>query len=207
MTAPRRRWPLAACVLTTAMLASAPAWLGANETGKPAGDSHGKPTAAASAAEKPASGHDKPAADQGGEDAVQELMRKRIGSQGIEPTQRKSAEQTPVIDPRILGPAPGGNMPKLRREGEFVVSRRGRLVRAQGAAGQLFVFDSDDKTASDPPMFIMPCQLLESMEELTKERGDAVVFVVTGQVYTYRGANYLLPSIMKLAVDKGNLTP
>ena len=52
-------------------------------------------------------------------------------------------------------------------------------------------------------MIMMPCQLLESMEKLISERGDRVVFNTSGQVFVYKGANYLLPSIMREDYDRG----
>ena len=108
-------------------------------------------------------------------------------------------------DPRVLGTAPGLSQPKLLREGEFVVSRRGRLERSSNTGTSLFVFDADDADSPEHPMGLMPCQLLQSMESLVAERGEKIVFIISGQVFTYRGANYLLPTTMKLAVDKGNL--
>jgi len=107
-------------------------------------------------------------------------------------------------DPRIIGIAPGGSAPKLRREGEFVLSRRGRLIRAEG--GQLlFSFDADSDKSEEAPMFLMPCRLLENMEEMSQEHGDRTVFILSGQVFVYRGANYLLPTMMKPSIDRGNL--
>jgi hypothetical protein len=44
------------------------------------------------------------------------------------------------------------------------------------------------------------------MEDTVDRRGDTTVFILSGQVHTYRGANYLLPTMMKVAVDTGNLT-
>ncbi len=106
-------------------------------------------------------------------------------------------------DPRIIGIAPGSGTPKLRREGEFVLNRRGRLVRESGQS--LFAFDADTDKAGEAPMMLVPCRVLQNMEELTQEHGSDVIFIVTGQVFTYRGANHLLPVTMKLSIDKGNL--
>ena len=106
-------------------------------------------------------------------------------------------------DPRIIGIAPGSATPKLRREGEFVLNRRGRLVREGGQS--LFAFDADTDKAAEAPMMLVPCRVLQNMEELAQEHGSDVVFLVTGQVFTYRGANHLLPTTMKLSIDKGNL--
>jgi len=109
------------------------------------------------------------------------------------------------IDQAILGIAPEQPLPPLKREGEFLVGRRGRLVRSVEGKSLLFVFDADSAKAPELPMVVQPCRLRESMENLIVERGDSVVFIVSGQVHTYRGANYLLPTMMKLAVDQGNL--
>ncbi len=109
------------------------------------------------------------------------------------------------VDPRVLGVAPGSERPKLRREGEFIVDRRGRIVQATNGRQMLFVFEADSSTAPEPPMVMTPCQMLQNMEDIVRERGDNVVFVLSGQVLVYRGVNYMLPVMMKMAIDRGNL--
>lgn len=111
----------------------------------------------------------------------------------------------PTVDPRIVGMAPDMPQPKLRREGEFIPLRRGRIVRSPNASQMMFVFDADSPQAPEVPMFIMPCKILESMENIIAQQGDKVVFRLAGQVFTYRGANYLLPTVMKQASNRGNL--
>lgn len=105
----------------------------------------------------------------------------------------------------VLGVAPGQEQPKLRREGEFVVNRRGRVVPSPNGRDTLFAFEADSDTASEPPMVLSPCQTLQNMEDIVRERGDKIVFILSGQVLVYRGVNYLLPTMMKLAIDRGNL--
>jgi len=109
------------------------------------------------------------------------------------------------LDPAVLGVAPGGDAPDLRREGEFIVNRRGRLTRAPDGGAVLFQFVGDNPDSPEPPMVMQKCRMLQSMEELVAKRGDDAVFIVSGQVFTYRGANYLLPTMMKVAVERGNL--
>jgi len=109
------------------------------------------------------------------------------------------------VNAEVLGVAPGGSPPRLHREGQFIVSRKGRLVRTPHSAQAMFVFEADSEQAPEPPMILVPCQMLESIEDLVHERGDKLVFILSGQVLMYRGANYLLPTMMKLAVDRGNL--
>jgi hypothetical protein len=107
-------------------------------------------------------------------------------------------------DPKIIGTAPGSAAPKLKREGEFILSRRGRLIRSEGGS-PMFAFDADSDKAAEAPMILLPCRLLQSMEELAADHGDRTVFLVSGQVFVYKGANYMLPTMMKPAIDKGNL--
>jgi len=110
------------------------------------------------------------------------------------------------IDPAVLGIAPGEDPPPLRREGEFVVNRRGRLIRTSDGGYLLFVFEADTQHSPELPMVVQACQLLETMENTVEKHGDSTIFILTGQVNTYHGANYLLPTMMKIAFDKGNLT-
>ncbi|HAI12777.1 MAG TPA: hypothetical protein DCM28_13800, partial [Phycisphaerales bacterium] len=81
-------------------------------------------------------------ADNDAADVVDQMMKKMKQQQPVvEPTERPSAsatEKRPALspspkidlDPKILGIAPGMPKPKLRREGEFVVNRQGRLLRS-----------------------------------------------------------------------------
>lgn len=109
------------------------------------------------------------------------------------------------IDPAVLGVAPGQTPPKLRREGEFVINRRGRLIRSPRSNRPLFVFEADtSKDGQELPMILLPCRLLQDMEQTVMQHGDQVLFIVSGQIHNYRGANYLMPTTMRLAVDRGN---
>ncbi|MEM9913720.1 MAG: hypothetical protein AAF911_02025 [Planctomycetota bacterium] len=102
---------------------------------------------------------------------------------------------------------------RLLREGEYLVNRAGRLIRGLGgavggeASNIMFAFEADgqNSAAAEAPMLVMPCKLLELMEEIVVEKGDQVVFIVSGRVYTYRGANHMMPSTMRLEYDLGNL--
>ena len=109
------------------------------------------------------------------------------------------------LDVDVLGIPPGGKQPQLRREGEFVINRRGRLSRSPSGTRLLFVFEADSDAAPEPPMPILPCQILENMEDLSNQRNNQVVFILSGQVTLYRGVNFLLPTMMKLAIDRGNI--
>jgi hypothetical protein len=144
------------------------------------------------------------------EQVLNELLRRRAENPLIEP-QRPASAPTPVtVNPKSpsVGTAPKSAQTPLKREGQFIITRRGRMVRASGdSSAWMFVFDGDASGIQDPPMFLMPCTLLEDMEGLANRGGDSAIFVVSGQVFVYRGANYLLPTLMRLVPDKGNLKP
>lgn len=144
-----------------------------------------------------------------------QLMQQLDTNPSVAPTQNRTIgspddQGPPTVgsvgaDPRILGVAPGQEQPRLRREGEFIVNRRGRIVQAPNAHHTLFVFDADSDSAPEPPMILTACQMLQNMEDIVRERGDQIVFIVSGQVLVYHGMNHLLPTMMRLAIDHGNL--
>ncbi|MEZ6192278.1 MAG: hypothetical protein R3C45_13445 [Phycisphaerales bacterium] len=147
--------------------------------------------------------------------AMEDLLGSRETAPVIEPIDRNAAGPSadvisPAasvdIDPAVLGIAPGEDPPPLVREGEFIVNRRGRLIRSPETGQRLFVFESDARPTPELPMILQPCQLLQTMEDTVDRRGEATTFILSGQVHAYRGANYLLPTMMKIAVDSGNLT-
>lgn len=154
----------------------------------------------------------------GGTPSAEEVMRQMLERrQDPPPTppvrrQQRSAQNLPepptatvAVDPAVIGIAPGEDPPPLKREGAFIVSRRGRMIHSLDGGSRLFVFEADSLDAPEAPMFLQPCRLLETMEDLVRERGDQVVFTVSGQVHAYRGANYLLPTMMIIEPDRGNL--
>lgn len=152
------------------------------------------------------------------EEVLNQLLKKRGDNPLIEPTLREpNPNALPPGQPRlaagVTGIAPGAKpVTKLRREGQFIITRRGRLVRSATAPGGvgmpwMFVFDADANGLTDPPIYLLPCQLLEDMESVAQQQGDALVFVISGQVYVYHGANYLMPTLMKLAPHRTNLQP
>jgi hypothetical protein len=108
-------------------------------------------------------------------------------------------------DPLLLGLETDQPLAELKEEGQFIIARTGRLIRSADGSQSLFVLDADGPGAPEPPMILQACKLLETMERTVQEQGEKVPFVVTGQVFMYRGANYLLPTIVKREFDNGNL--
>lgn len=144
-----------------------------------------------------------------------ELDAQLKGSPIIEPSRRardnRGGEGTPPstkvnLDPAVVGVAPGaGSAAKLRREGEFIVNRTARLVRAANGSQVTIVFESENKNSPESPLIALPSQTLENLEDVLQERGDNTPFIASGEITTYRGANYILLTMWTLTHDKGNL--
>lgn len=83
--------------------------------------------------------------------------------------------------------------PTLVPEGAVLINRRGIIVPITGARWA-FVFDPDETGHRDDPMFLQPCLRLAEMISLAEARERTVTFLVTGDVFVYRGQNYLLPT-------------
>ena len=149
-----------------------------------------------------------PASQPSSEQVLRELLSKREANPLIEPVRRPPLDAVSglrgPVDPMLAGVAPGAEAVTPRREGALVVARRGRLIHSP-AGHAIFTFEGDSREAPEPPMILEPCHMLEEMEDAAKDRGDKIVFVVSGQVLAYQGANYLMPTMMHVAVDQGNI--
>ncbi|MFW6060881.1 MAG: hypothetical protein ACODAQ_11935 [Phycisphaeraceae bacterium] len=210
-------WSLALVIALLAMVAGGPA-LGQAEEDE-AADAPAQQSESDAADDAPATDADESAADESDTDdsdeTMQQLLQQRAAPPTVQPQRDEQAESVPNrvgapatkvdVDPAVLGVAPGEPQPTLRREGEFIVNRVGRLRRSPDGARVLFVFEADDKDSPEPPMILQECQYLETMENIVQERGSQVRFKVSGQVHTYRGANYLLPTMMTLEMDRGDM--
>ncbi|MFN3165980.1 MAG: hypothetical protein ACE37H_02835 [Phycisphaeraceae bacterium] len=162
---------------------------------------------------KPDAAGDEPGATPSAEQVLEELLKQRRDAPtpgaagGTDDAPRLDPVATPrlLADPLLESLDPNQPQAELKKEGAFLIARTGRLIRTSDGAHALFVLDADDPTAPEPPMIMQACKLLETMEQTVREQGDDVPFVVTGQVFVYRGANYLLPTIVKRAFENGNL--
>ncbi|MEX0776667.1 MAG: hypothetical protein WD042_13270 [Phycisphaeraceae bacterium] len=144
------------------------------------------------------------------EDVMRQLLEKRPEPPLTAPRRAPSVTDlgsAPLLarDPAVMGTSPDAKQTSLRREGEFVIHRRGRLIRSPNGAQSVFVFEADSAQSPEAPMILLPSQMTQNIETIAQERGDKIVFTLSGQVFAYRGANYLLPSMAKQEVDKGNL--
>lgn len=81
-------------------------------------------------------------------------------------------------------------------EGTVLTRRRARLVR--GAVGAVLAFDNDPNSPGLGAMPILPCRMLEHMENVAAQHGEDLVFVVSGRVSTYQSRNYVLPTMYQV---------
>lgn len=86
-------------------------------------------------------------------------------------------------------------------DGLPLMNRVGRLVR-QGSWWTL-VSDSDRPEEPEPPLRLLPNQRVELM--VRESPRDGAVFLVSGEVTSFEGENYLLARVAIRRVDTGNL--
>ena len=95
---------------------------------------------------------------------------------------------------------------KLLPEETQLVSRRGKITRDSGG-GWMFVFDADASGLADPPLRLLPCLLLERIEDYARRTGNNSPALLSGPVYLYGGENYLLPTVFRIPAERRNITP
>lgn len=86
----------------------------------------------------------------------------------------------------------------LLHEGAFLADQPGRLIQLD-QGGAAFVFDRNSEGRATPPMALLPCTTLMRMEQISEARENDVRFRLSGQVFTFRDRNYLLPTFYKVA--------
>ncbi len=76
--------------------------------------------------------------------------------------------------------------------GSMVWDRVVRIAPEAGGTWYSVKFNSDN-TLQDQPMRVLPCALLNKAQQLSKtESGQSVKLVVSGEIVTYKGKQYLL---------------
>lgn len=86
--------------------------------------------------------------------------------------------------------APAEGLP----EGKLITSMRGRVTRT-GEGELAFSRDGDSDSPSGGPMVLLPCQTLQSIEELTAWRGESLLLEVSGRAFEFENRRYLLPTM------------
>ena len=98
---------------------------------------------------------------------------------------------------------PNSALPQnLKREGDYVNDRMGRLTKSADGQTMEFTFESDGRTMQDPPVIILPNLKLMSMEDAVNSGNRDLRFRVTGQVTEYKGRNYILLEKVSVVQEK-----
>ncbi|MFG0258636.1 MAG: hypothetical protein ACF8GE_12100 [Phycisphaerales bacterium JB043] len=90
-------------------------------------------------------------------------------------------------------PQATGTSPGLLTDGTLLALRRGRVMRSD-SGGWRFIMDNDPDADpwTDLPQELLPCRALEHMRSRLELIGTDE-FTISGRVFLYKGANYLLP--------------
>lgn len=85
--------------------------------------------------------------------------------------------------------------PSALAEGSFVLSRTGRLVPAPNDR-LIFVPDPEQRVPGEGPVLLIPCATLDQLESIWANQP----VIVSGEILTYHGRNYLLISDYAIGV-------
>jgi hypothetical protein len=103
----------------------------------------------------------------------------------------------PAAIPGLERTDPTLKPPALLREGSFIVRRRGSMAKLPSGEWA-FIFHRDASGAAERPMVLVPCQTLQRMQQTAGDDPAQSTFAISGEVFSYRGVNYLLPTAAAL---------
>ena len=89
-------------------------------------------------------------------------------------------------------------------EGDLLISRRGRLTRGRYGAW-IIVFDADARGLMEPPVILLPSTQLRNLEQWARGGDLSRPMLLSGQIYSYRGKHFLLPSAWREPVERPNI--
>jgi hypothetical protein len=122
------------------------------------------------------------------------------------PDNNKAAALQPQVSPEVSNALTNSvgvdsSSAAILREGTDVIDRVGRLQKT-GDGQEEFVFDSDGRNLSDPPLIILQNLKLMSMENAVTAASHDLRFRVTGTVTEYHSRNYILLEKVVVVQDK-----
>lgn len=130
------------------------------------------------------------------EDLLREFQKDRPRATPILPTGSPDEE---ILERDLTSPVTGRRMP----DGYFLVDRVGRLTRE--GDWWIFVFEGESPAHPEPPLKLLPNQLLERMVIASEGATSSSVFVVSGEVTEFKSENYLLLRKLLHRRSMGNL--
>lgn len=149
-----------------------------------------KPPKSSSAEPSSAPSNSLDSSDDAVADRLESRLRDRIGSLPVSPDRppadRKSSSLT-------------------MQEGTRLQNRRGAIVRDQRSGTWRFVFDAVGTATLDPVMEFLPCLLLERLQRSAAISDLPTSVLISGEVTSFHGRNYLLPSLWRVASGSRNI--
>lgn len=120
-------------------------------------------------------------------------------NQMLKPSGSGAKPLQPLLNPPAVGArsgpaavAPGAAPQQLRREGDWIRDKVGRLTKSSDGQSWEFSFESDGRAMQDPPVVILPNLKLMQMENAVAGSNRDLKFRITGMVTEYKGRNYVL---------------
>jgi hypothetical protein len=114
----------------------------------------------------------------------------------------------PILNPPVMDQTsgkmvvPNSAIPQnLKREGDYIRDRLGRLTKSADGSQTEFTFESDGRTMQDPPVIILPNLKLMAMENAVNSANRDLRFRITGPVTEYKGRNYILLEKVSVVQD------
>jgi len=107
----------------------------------------------------------------------------------------------------VLGSSADGDPSRILHEGMRVQNRRGAIVRDQRSGTFRFVFDARGSSTNDPAMEILPCLMLARLELRVAESDLPPAVYISGEITSFRGRHYLLPTAWRPAPGSRNIVP
>jgi hypothetical protein len=129
---------------------------------------------------------------------LKSLSGDQVLDQMLKPPSKGSQQLAPVPDKSATDKTSGSGAVKpdapvvgLKREGEYIWNREARITHTASGQTEL-TFESDGKALRDPPMLILPNQLLQQMEDQVASASKDFKYRVSGMITEYRGRNHIL---------------
>ncbi len=113
--------------------------------------------------------------------------------QDVGPLKRSVARTGPLVD-----------VPEGVSEGELLISRRGRVLRDRSGAW-IVVPDADASGLQDPSMILLPSNKLVGIENWARRGGIGKPILISGEVFSYRGRHFILPTAWRIPRERPNL--
>ena len=115
-------------------------------------------------------------------------------------------QSTDSLSPAPPPPSTGtGSDEAIWKDGYMIINRVGRISYYPEAQQWLFSFEADAASLAEPPVELLPSQLLAMLEQLQAKSSRPLRFRISGQVTKYQSRNYVLLRKALVVYDLGNL--